>query len=199
MTRTHLERVRIRERDAQVKRRSVVAVSATAALALVSFYRFLFVPYANDTLWCAAGIAGAIGFFVAVVVPDAFFWLDAALHFIGNTVGRLIFAMVLTICYGALSAARGVMRRRYARLFVHWGEGAPDIHSAWRPKQLTAVISEADARRRPLVMMPLVVVSYFIRQKQYVLIPILLVLLVLGLLLFFLQTSAFAPFIYTLF
>lgn len=42
------------------------------------------------------------------------------------------------------------------------------------------------------------VVVYFIRNKHYLLIPVLVLLLVLGLIMFFVKASALAPFIYTL-
>ena len=44
-----------------------------------------------------------------------------------------------------------------------------------------------------------VVVGYFIRNGHFVLVPVVVFLLLAGLVLFFVKSSALAPFIYTLF
>ncbi len=200
MIRSHIDRVLARELRAELKSRAIVAITVGAALALVSFYRYLFVVDVNDTLWRICGIVGILIFAFGVIVPDVLFWLDSLVRSAGNLVGKLLFGSVLLLCYGILCTLKGTMRRKYAATFLWWTDATPPIPaSSWRAKQMTVSIADPRSRRRPLFLMPLVVMNYFARQKQYILMPVLLIMIVLGLLLFFLQTSAFAPFIYTLF
>jgi len=53
--------------------------------------------------------------------------------------------------------------------------------------------------RRYLLLQPIVVLGFFIRRGHILLVPVVILLMILGLILFFVQTSALAPFIYTLF
>jgi hypothetical protein len=83
--------------------------------------------------------------------------------------------------------------------FLPWPQGvAPAADTAWSGK--TDRASElARATGRGAIGVGLSAFSFFWRQQSWFLLPALLVLVVLGMLFFFVQGSALAPMIYTLF
>jgi hypothetical protein len=75
------------------------------------------------------------------------------------------------------------------------------LTTAWEPYGAVEdrAQTERGGWRQGLLFQPLGVLVFFARRGHYLFIPVLVFLLILGLVMFFAQTSSLAPFIYTLF
>ncbi|MDC3279515.1 DUF5989 family protein [Gammaproteobacteria bacterium] len=82
-----------------------------------------------------------------------------------------------------------------------WGENSLITREGWRKKNIpseVSLISNGETTSSGQIGV-WSVLKFFIQVKQFLLLPVLLILVTLGIVLFFLQTSALAPFIYTIF
>ena len=92
-------------------------------------------------------------------------------------------------------------RLRGADPFYAWTGEAPAVTQGWVPKSVVddRRSASSEAAMRPLSSQLFVVIGYFLRNGHFVLVPVVVFLLLAGLVLFFVKSSALAPFIYTLF
>ena len=196
---SYRERIAARQERELLKRRSATGVAIGSILTLEGLYRVLLAPGANDRLWTAAGIAGATILLLTFVAPATMAPLERALRFVGHWIFQGLLSLVLVLVYFLFFVPLGgVLRERYP--IVEWEAAKPDLGATgWEEKRLQRTAAREGEKRRPLLLLPLLLLSYFARERQFVVIPVVLLLVILGLVLLFLQTSAIAPFIYTLF
>ena len=153
-----------------------------------------------DWLWGGLMVLGWLHLLLAVVLPQALYWPERAWSLLAQWQGKLVMAVLLTIVYFGLIWPARWLRRGADPGFWSWEGERPSIGSAWRPLDGSEPESElVHHRQRSLPVLLAGVVAFFFRRGHFVLLPILILLLVLGLVLFFVQSSALAPFIYTLF
>jgi len=109
--------------------------------------------------------------------------------------------ILLTIVFYTLIWPAAYFSRRRTRGFVSWDDQPPTSDSAWEPIDLAGADSSIPigSRYRSLPLLLASVVGFFFRRGNFVLLAIVILLSLLGLTLFFVQNSALAPFIYTLF
>ena len=69
----------------------------------------------------------------------------------------------------------------------------------WHPKEVAFEVQVGRRGKPSLARRFLTVLQFFARRGHYIFLPTLIVLLALGVVLFFVKSSALAPFIYTLF
>jgi hypothetical protein len=170
-------------------------------LTLVAGFLFFCVPSRLDPLWCSLLIIGLVHLVAAVVVPQALAWPERAWMTVARWQGWLVMTTLLTIVYFTLIWPAGYMSRRRTHGFVAWDDQPPSSTTVWEPIDLeeTDSASVAGSRYRSLPLLLAGVIAFFFRRGNYILLPILILLIVLGLVLYFVQSSALAPFIYTLF
>ena len=163
---------------------------------------FFFCCLASRAAWVWGGlmVVGWMHLLLAVVLPQALAWPERAWSTLAQWQGKLIMALLLTVVYFTLLWPARKLRRSEPS-FVRWRDRLPQLPSAWQPLDLLELESGAISRdrQRSLPLLLAAVIGFFFRRGHYVLLPILILLLVLGLALFFVQSSAIAPFIYTLF
>ena len=146
-------------------------------------------------------ILGAIHLAAAVVLPQALYWPERAWSKIAHWQGWAVMTVLLSVIYFVLIWPAGYVSRRRTRGFVAWETHPTDLTSAWQP--IEAIETEGDSitatgyRSLPLLLAS--VIGFFFRRGDYLLVMIVILLVVLGLALYFVQSSALAPFIYTLF
>ncbi len=169
-------------------------------LSLVCGFFFCCLASRAAWVWGALMVVGWAHLFLAVVLPQALAWPERAWSALAQWQGKLIMTVLLTLVYyGLFWPARRL--RKAEPGFAAWRDRPPELPSAWQPLDLSEFESEAALRdrQRSLPLLLAGVIGFFFRRGHYVLLPILILLLVLGLALFFVQSSAIAPFIYTLF
>jgi hypothetical protein len=161
----------------------------------------LFVTPARDGLWTMVFWAGAALAACALVVPDALAWPDRAWTALAQAMGRVVFAGMLIGVYFAVVTPLGFLRRLLhgTRPFAWWVASPPADAEGWTEKRLPLDTAIAPARRRGIARQALGVVLFLGRRRQWLLLPALILLLVLGMTLFFVQGSVLAPLVYTIF
>jgi len=200
----YLDRLAAREALGGLKRRIVFGLVVSLAVLGVSAAQYFLVLGAADRLWMTLMCAATASLAGTLAVPWIWALPERLFRRLANVIGHAIFAAILTVVYFTFFWPIGTIMRcaRRSNPICRWDTALPSGDEAWRPKHLT-VLAEAraalGARRRHLLLQPVAVLGFFVRRGHYLLVPVLILLIVLGLVLFFLQTSALAPFIYTIF
>jgi hypothetical protein len=187
-----------REREV-LQRRSATGVVLGCVVAFEGFYRLLFKTGVHDALWTTAAIAGVVILALTLVAPVTIAPAEKALRFAGQSLFKALLSALLVVIYFVFFVPLGrALRKRYP--LTSWSDAAPDLGvTGWEEKRLQRTAAREGEQRRPLLLLPLLLLSYLARERQFVLMPVVLLLVILGLVLLFVQTSAIAPFIYTLF
>jgi hypothetical protein len=196
---SYRQRLVVRNERDLLKRRSATGVVLGCVLAFEGVYRLLFKPGADDRFWTAAAIAGAVILLLTIVIPATMAPFERAMRFVGHWIFKGLLSLLLILVYFLFFVPLGaVLRKRYPT--SEWEGTKPNLgKSGWEDKRLERTAAREGEKRRPLLLLPLILLSYFAKERQFVLMPVVLLLVILGLVLLFLQTSAIAPFIYTLF
>jgi hypothetical protein len=198
-TQGFLERHRARTLLSEMKRHAAFGVAISTVAIGVGAWRYFFVVGANDTFWLGCMIAGVAGMLVARVFPAAWSLPEKYASRLLQKAGSLLFLLLLSMLYFAVVTPVGMaMRRRLGGAPARWSGRPPEVGTVWVPKGRGAARAQP-AARRSLFRNAMDVMSYFHSNGHYVLMPFIVIVLSLGLLLFFVKSSALAPFIYTLF
>jgi len=200
----YLQRLRIREACLRTKRSAVFAQVAGAALFLVFGFKRVFGAGGPDWLWLSLALAGLLLFLAGVVIPSSTAPLEQWVVRLTRHIGEFLFRLFLTLAFFAIIAPIGLFMRiaRGSSPFFAWQDGQTSAaFEGWTPKTVVADHRrpELHVSRASLLAQPALVLRYFVRHGHYFLVPVLLLLVSFGLLLFFVQSSSLAPFIYTLF
>lgn len=198
MTDDYLSRVRAAERRMSLKRQIAFGLAVSFVCILVGGYHH-YLREGAHALWTVMTYAGYSLFVVVLVIPRILELPERLFHTIGNAAATLLLRVVLAVLYVVLFIPIRVLLRNRGRYQVTTWDTPPAAGSTWEAKGGIARAVAADNRRRSLLRLPLEVVLYFHQQRQFILVPVVIILVVCGLVLFFIQTSALAPFIYTLF
>ncbi|MBI2841752.1 MAG: hypothetical protein HYX75_25840 [Acidobacteria bacterium] len=198
---SYLVRLDHRAHARQQKRQIVFGLVLGWIMTVLGAFNYFLVTGANDAIWHAVLIAGMAILLVTVSVPAAIGIIERPWVAATRWIGRAVFATILTTGYFVFFLPVGRIMRlwRGNHPFYSWGDGSPVAGEGWVSKDLPAEMRATASRRLPLLAQPFVVISFFVRRGQYLFLPALIVLLLLGLIMFFVQSSALAPFIYTLF
>jgi len=197
----YLRQLALRREAEEMRRLVGYGLTLGWILTLVAGFLFFCVKSRFDWLWCGLMWLGMAHLVAAVVLPQALAWPERIWMMIARWQGHVVMTVVLTAVYYLLLWPVGCFSRRYKRGFVQWSGPQPEVATAWQPIDLVGEESLAvgNARSRSLPVLLAGVVGFFFRRGNYVLLPILILLLVLGLVLFIVQSSVLAPFIYPLF
>lgn len=155
-------------------------------------------------LWVMLVGLGVVLAISAVLAPALLQGPYRAWMALGHFQGRVVMVVLLTIIYGLIITPLGFFVRcvRGPRQFLAWDAGArPPRHSGWQLLATHPVEStcEPGHRRRSLPELLLSTLQFFHARGQHLALPVIALLLILGLILFFANGSVLAPFIYTLF
>jgi hypothetical protein len=200
----YLVRLHNRRELQDLKRQIVFGLLAGGLLALVGAHRCYFVLAARETLWRPVMWTGLGTLALTLLLPSLWKWPERTVRWVTGTLGKAALGILLTVIYGAVFWPFGLAMRwiKGSHPIYRWREAPPEDAEGWVEKQV--FVDErgvADARGPRLTTLAgaVGVVAFFIQRRQIILIPALLLLLVLAVFFFFVQTSALAPFIYTLF
>ncbi len=211
-----------RRRVARVEQLAQFGLAVGCVCALTGAFCWLCVVSAFDPLWLTMLLTGLVLMVLGTCLPESLeqpcqWWMTLA-----HWQGRVVMIVLLTIVYFALIVPAGwlLRRRKGTHPFHAWSGSPPEAALGWEPlrlidhgnAELSTAASEASSSvrltaprdlarsdRRSLPRLLLATLGFFYERGHYLILPILIVLLGLGLLLFFVQGSVLAPFIYTLF
>jgi hypothetical protein len=196
---------RLRERTAflALKRQIVLGLVGGWLLMLLGGFRHLYVVTAREaTSFTLLGLGAAL-FAVGLVWPQGLSVVERGIRAATSWIGKGILLAFLSLTYFLIITPVGVVWRalRGADPFYAWTAEAPSGMQGWVPKSVVddRRSASSEAAMRPLSSQLFVVIGYFLRNGHFVLVPVVVFLLLAGLVLFFVKSSALAPFIYTLF
>lgn len=196
---------RLRERTAflALKRQIVLGLVGGWLLLLLGGFRWLYVATARGTTSLALVIAGAVLFGMGLLWPHGLARVESGIRAATGWIGKTILLVFLSLTYFVVITPVGVVWRalRGRDPFYQWRGEAPPGMQGWVPKSVVddARSASSEASLRGLSGQLFVVIGYFLRNGHFVLVPVVVFLLLAGLVLFFVKSSALAPFIYTLF
>lgn len=199
---TYLSRLAERQKQAGLKRQVVFGLLIGWLGALGGGYLYEFVPNVNDRLCLAVFWFGVAILIITLIVPAALSPLERLQRKIGSTVFLWAFNIILSLIYGLFFWPIGALMRKCHSRYVPttWDRDCPEESSQWEAKKLiSAGVVRSTAGKQNLFSTPWQVVQFFFRQGHYAMIPALIILILIGFILIFIQVSALAPFIYTLF
>lgn len=202
--RGYLVRLHGRRALAALKRQIVFGLVLGALLALVGAQRTYLVLAARDAVWRPVMWAGFAALALTLLLPSVWTWPERALRAVAQTVSKGVLQLLLCLVYFSVMLPFGLILRlrRGPHPLYSWKEQAPADAEGWVEKQVFAagLTRDGAGRTRFATLAGLVdILAFFVKRGDALLIPALIVLLLLALFFFFVQTSALAPFIYTLF
>lgn len=149
--------------------------------------------------------AGLTSLAVTLIAPHLMAYPQSFMKKIATVVGTALFKAILTAVYFAAVLPAGLTYQRFKGQdpFYYWDSTPPATIEGWVNKDSTASVLSSQPGRKAAgglaILQPLQVFSYFIYHSEWIFLPCLIILLVLGLVGIFVQSTALAPFIYTLF
>ncbi len=167
----------------------------------VGAWRYYILIGANDTLWAVVATLGGFGFVLALLFPAAWRKPEQALSVVGQKLGTVLFKALLTLVYVLLITPVGLLLRKAkgSDPIYAWDETTPALMEGWHQKEVLFETNIGQEGKPNVVRRLVIVLQFFVRRGHYIILPTLVILIALGMVLFFVKSSALAPFIYTLF
>lgn len=168
------------------------------------YFLLTMVNWHLDWLWVVLFALGVVLVVSAVFLPELLQGPCRAWMALGHFQGRVIMVVLLTIIYGLIITPFGFLIRRVrgTQQFYTWNDAfRPPNETGWNPLATHRVESSCKSghRSRSLPELLLSTLQFFQTRGQLLALPVITLLLILGLILFFVKGSVLAPFIYTLF
>ncbi|MBL1216274.1 MAG: hypothetical protein D8M59_02130 [Planctomycetes bacterium] len=200
----YLARLEVRRLKDDTKRYIVFGLGVGWIITLFSFFQYRFVPFVYEPLWLVLTGIGISVIATAVIIPSLLHWLERVWMAAARHIGKTIFTILLLAVFYILIAPVGLLWRvmKGTAPFYSWATASPPADMEGWTKKIVPVeleAGEAGGEKRALLTQPARVLAYFVRQGHYLLLPTMVIIIILGMLMFFVHTSTLAPFIYTLF
>lgn len=145
--------------------------------------------------------AGLLFLTTVLIAPSLMVYPHGVMKAIATFIGTNLFKAVLAVIYFVTILPAGLLYQTKNNHvpFYSWAEKCPCSIEGWADKVASDERGKATEYSLQGWLQPLSVVIYFARNSQMLFLPCLIVLLMLGMIGIFVQSSALAPFIYTLF
>lgn len=185
----------------RLKREIVFALVLSTMALTIGAWRYFIVVGADERIALALVVFGIVGLVLALILPCAWIPLERALSWLMGKIGGALFGLVLSVVYFTLITPVGwFLRRHQGSGPIHsWLGEAPGRLPGWIGKEVAFDAPLAGSGTPSLWRRWAGVLRFFAERGHYVFLPALVVLIALGLALFFVKSSALAPLIYTLF
>jgi len=201
LTSTYLSRLNQRNEHEDLKTNVIFGLAFGWVLTLMGAFHYFFLI--DGDRWCAVFYAGLTFLACTLVVPFLVGYPRKAINKVGGAVATFLFRIILGLTYFLVVLPTGLVFQKVKGTdpFYSWDEAAPANAEGWVDKDLTseASVRAGGEKKMPLILQPLKVVNYFATRGQVFLVPSLLFLMVFTLVGVFVQNTALAPLIYTLF
>lgn len=198
----YLERRASRMSLESLKREIVVGIVLSSIFLVTGLWHYFIRVGTSENAALLLIWMGILGSATTLVVPSFWKLPERALGYVLRRVGGALFALLLCVVYGGLFAPVGwlLRRTRGSDPIYSWNDvEAHDGREGWRVKEVVFELRSATQRKANLLRRFVDVLHFFVKRGHYVFLPAVVILLALGLALFFVKSSALAPFIYTLF
>jgi hypothetical protein len=197
----YLQRRAARTACEALKREMIFGLALSTLMLALGLWRYLFVLDARDAVWGTVAAVGALGLLAAVVFPAAWIPVERAMSRAAKLIGGWLLNAILAVVYLLLIAPLGWALRRLkgSDPIYAWRGDAPRSMEGWRPKEVLFETRVGQTGKPNVARRFLGVLQFFATRGHYVYLPTLVILMSLGLVLFFVKSSALAPFLYTLF
>ncbi len=196
---SYMKRLNVRRERAALKNNVIFGLTIGWVLTLMgAFKTYILLESGVSQLMLVAGVA-FLG--TTLVAPGLMIYPHKVMKGIATFVGTNLFKGILCVVYFLTILPAGLIyqKKNNHEPFYSWAAGnAPKIEG-WTEKIASDENGKSSEYSLPGWLQPLSVVIYFARNSQLLFLPCLIVLLMLGLIGVFVQSSALAPFIYTLF
>lgn len=198
---SYADRRYAREAKLALKRQIVFGLVLGGLGCVVGYLKTYIDEYASASIWSPVMVTGIILVLVSLIAP----WLITPLEGFGRLafgkLGKTILAALLSVIYFVVIFPVGILMKAFQSAgagFAHsWSEASSDVFPEWTKKQSHYTTTEN--KKTSMILQPAKIIRFFIQNGSWFMLPVLVILIALGLIMFFAQTSAFAPFIYTLF
>lgn len=197
----YLQRLEERRDADALKRQIVLGLVLGWLCILIGGFRAFFVVGAEGIGWRILLGLGFLLLCISLTLPSLLSVVERGWTRGLSGLGGLFFSILLAIIYFVMVWPAGVLLRRLKghQGVYEWKDTSPSLESVWEPYAPRDDRAASAVGMTPLLFQPAHMLAFFVRRGQYLFLPALLFLLLLGLALFFIQTSSLAPFIYTLF
>lgn len=182
----------------EIRRSAAFGQIIGTAAGLYGWFGYTIGTAHSDAFYLAFGVAGALILLAGIACPLVLARPAAVFQNVMGKFGHLIFSVLLGIIYIVLLSPLARFTRASLRFPAARWQGDAAQGFGWQRRSVrSALTSDSSGNGLPATIAG--VLRHFARHGQWFLLPLLVLLLALGLLLFFAQTSVIAPFIYTLF
>lgn len=172
------------------------------SLFLLAGFRLLYVVDGLDAFWRTGLVFSSILFLLGLFYPVSLLPIHKGMQKLTGWIGKYLLGFLLIVVYfGLLLPIGWLMRRRSGTAPVFsWSEQQLDAVEGWITKEVI-IADQNHYGLRGLVnlLQPFNILAHFVRYRQYILLPVVIFLIAIGLLIFFASSSVLAPFIYTIF
>ncbi|MBA3994676.1 MAG: hypothetical protein C0469_14255 [Cyanobacteria bacterium DS2.3.42] len=194
----YMKRLNLRKERAALKNNVIFGLTFGWVFTLMgAFKTWILLEGGVAPLLFAVGLA-FLG--TTLIAPGLMVYPHRVMKAIATFVGTNLFKAVLTVIYFVTILPAGLVyqKKNNHEPFYSWSDKPPAIEG-WTDKEASDENGKTSQYSMPGWLQPLSVVIYFARHSQLLFLPCLIILLMLGLVGVFVQSSALAPFIYTLF
>lgn len=193
----YLKKRKFRLDERRVKDSSLFGLMLGTILIIISFLRWI-VSYSNMSyFWEVSGVIGFFLFMTGALVPQCITCFYNGMRYVGNKIGNIIFSVLLFIVYAifVIPISFFIKDRKKDYSYILWDDEYKGEETScflpWKEKKKV----EAKGIRGATFGL----IQYFILNGKIIFVPVVIILLMIGIILFFVSSSVFAPFIYTLF
>jgi len=196
----YMERKKQNDEMEELKNETIFGLMGGILLVLVGALNWLTAQDFWETVCLCAAALGLLFFVLGIVVPAALKYPYKVFRFWGNLVGKVIFAVVLAALYAVLIFPVGLLqrRKREAQGCCSWDKTPPELHSAFVDIMQTDN-PKAKSGRTSYFGILYQLFSGLVTNRRFILIPVVVILVIVGLVLFFASSNVMTAFIYTLF
>lgn len=200
-TTTYLVRRQARLSLDALKRDIVFGYVVSCILLALGLWKYFIVVGASDSLALLMAGCGACGMLLTLIFPSAWSLPQSGAAALMRHVGGFLFAVLLAFVYAVLVTPFGILLRalKGRAPIYQWADHPPEGMEGWHPKVVLCETNHGGNRRAGVARRFVHIIAFFIDRGHYLFLPMLVILIALGLVLFFVKTSALAPLIYTLF
>lgn len=197
---TYLEKKEYSDAMEELKNETIFGLMGGIILMAVGVLNWLSAAKPWDVIFICVFFLGLAFLLLGVAAPSLLKYPYKAFRLWGNAVGKAVFAVLLAVLYFPLIFPVGLFlrRKRETQGYFAWKQAQPEPRSAFSDIA-RADGAAASPRRASYWGILYQLFSGLITNRKFILIPAVVILVIVGLILFFVSSNVMTAFIYTLF
>ncbi len=203
MTDNYINKIRLKEEKNNLKQEVLFGQVTGLLITAISFLSFFSIDNKiGEVILLSLMIIGCLMFASGVVFPYILYYPSMFFKKLINKIFIILFEIILVIVYIIFILPVGLFNNKKWKEkynFMSWNNQKEiKKDKGFTPKEIN-YNDEDFSKRTGKFKNIFKILGYFINKRQYILIPTLCILILLGFLLFFITSSIITPMIYTLF